>query len=371
MPGDAVQCRSTDAADEQDRRGLHVTVEQKLMTADDLLRFCAGGMNWSGESCARCLLRVSTTAKNSRIFSFSRDHVRSNDLGRVLSGDTGFRLEDQHRTRSGRWMWRSCGATGFRRGERSASYSGAAPDPAAEVAPPNDLYTEADEKVAEWLEHGTRLVFVGTRAARDRRGPPGRRLRARLTIEDALDGVDVVPGRTFLPATSSAAVDRAPSPTDSGQRVPGHRRRPRGAASPRSGRAARRACRGPRRGRRPARRSGRRAAGRRAAVGDGQERSRRVARRGRVPELQLGLDVERARQVVDDQQLRLAHQHPRGGRPLELPARELDAARPDQRVEPVLERRQVAARAPRPQMARSSRPSRSAGPSGRCRAASR
>ena len=29
-----------------------------------------------------------------------------------------------------------------------------------EVISPNDRYTEVDEKVVEWLEHGARLVFV-------------------------------------------------------------------------------------------------------------------------------------------------------------------------------------------------------------------
>ena len=37
-----------------------------------------------------------------------------------------------------------------------------APDLAAEVISPNDRYAEVDEKVAAWLESGTRLMLVVT-----------------------------------------------------------------------------------------------------------------------------------------------------------------------------------------------------------------
>ena len=69
-----------------------------------------------------------------------------------------------------------------------------APDLAVEVISPNDLYTEVDEKVAEYLEHGARLVFVVNprrRTVAEHR--PGEPVRV-LTVEDTLDGHDVVPG---------------------------------------------------------------------------------------------------------------------------------------------------------------------------------
>ena len=59
---------------------------------------------------------------------------------------------------------------------------------------PNDLYTEVDEKVTEWLEHGTRVVFVVN---------PGRKAVAVhrpkqpvliLGIDDTLSAQGVVPG---------------------------------------------------------------------------------------------------------------------------------------------------------------------------------
>ena len=62
---------------------------------------------------------------------------------------------------------------------------------------PNDLYTEVDEKVAEWLEHGARLVFVVNprrRTVAVHRADGSVRV---LTIDDTLDGEDVVPGWTL------------------------------------------------------------------------------------------------------------------------------------------------------------------------------
>ena len=50
-----------------------------------------------------------------------------------------------------------------------------------------------------------------------------------------------------------------------------------------------------------------------------------------VPQLQLGLDVERARQVVEHDQLGRVHECACRGHPLALPARQPQAARADQR----------------------------------------
>jgi Uma2 family endonuclease len=76
-------------------------------------------------------------------------------------------------------------------------YFRGAPDLAIEVISPNDLYDEVDEKVAEWLEHGTRMVIVvNPRRKRVAVHRPGRDVRI-LGVEDILDGEDVVPGWTL------------------------------------------------------------------------------------------------------------------------------------------------------------------------------
>ena len=123
-------------------------------------------------------------------------YVRAHDLGRVSGGDTGFllttapdtvRAPDVAFVRADRVP-----ARGTQRG-----YFRGAPDLAVEVISPNDLYTEVDEKVAEWLEHGTRLVFVVNprrKTVAVHRADGSVRV---LTIADVLDGEDVVPGWTL------------------------------------------------------------------------------------------------------------------------------------------------------------------------------
>ena len=52
-----------------------------------------------------------------------------------------------------------------------------------------------------------------------------------------------------------------------------------------------------------------------------------------LPQDALGLYIQRAREVIHYQQLRIAHEHARRGRALYLPARELDAPRAYYRVQ--------------------------------------
>ena len=114
----------------------------------------------------------------------------------------------------------------------------------------------------------------------------------------------------------------------SGSRV----RRARGAASPRRSPAARPAC--PSASTRPSLSTMIWSARRRAARRCETTRQVDVAagRTRRSQSSALGLDVQRAGQVVHDQQLGVAHEHARRRGALDLPARQLHAARPDARV---------------------------------------
>jgi Uma2 family endonuclease len=73
-------------------------------------------------------------------------------------------------------------------------YWSGAPDLVVEVVSPSDLYTEVDEKVAEWLEYGAQVVLVVNprrRSVAEHR--PSRPVRV-LTEDDVLDGGEVIPG---------------------------------------------------------------------------------------------------------------------------------------------------------------------------------
>jgi Uma2 family endonuclease len=176
-----------------------MTVEQKLMTADDLLNMPDDGMR---HELVRGKLRtmppgsLGHAGRSLDIAASLRSVVRSKDLGLVTAGEAGFRLTSDPDT------VRSPDAAFVRR-ERLAGinlergYYPGAPDLAVEVISPNDLYTEVDEKVAEWLEHGTRLVFVvNPRRRTVAVHRPGRDVRI-LGVDDVLDGEDVVPGWTL------------------------------------------------------------------------------------------------------------------------------------------------------------------------------
>src|SRR5262249_7870373 len=79
-------------------------------------------------------------------------------------------------------------------GRGPQGYFHGAPDLAVEVILPNDLYTEVDEKAAEWLQFGTQLVFVvNPRRQTVAVHRPGQPIRI-FGIDDVLSGEDVVPG---------------------------------------------------------------------------------------------------------------------------------------------------------------------------------
>jgi len=119
-------------------------------------------------------------------------YVEAHRLGAVAT-ETGFRLTtdpDTVRAPDVAFVRRDRLPTG----DAAERYFEGAPDLAVEVISPNDLYTEVDEKVAEWLEHGTQLVFVvNPRRRTVAVHRPGQPVRI-LGTDDALDGEDVVPG---------------------------------------------------------------------------------------------------------------------------------------------------------------------------------
>lgn len=176
-----------------------MTVEQKLMTADELLRLPRGR---DRHELVRGELRTMPPGGwdhgcEGFDFAFSLAvHVRQHALGDVVAAETGFLLtRDPDTVRSP--------DAAFVRADRvpllgtNPGYIEGAPDLAVEVISPNDLYTEVDEKVAAWLEHGTRLVFVvnprrKTVAVRRADGSV-----AVVGMADTLEGEDVVPGWTL------------------------------------------------------------------------------------------------------------------------------------------------------------------------------
>ena len=173
-----------------------MAVEPKLMTADELLRLPDDGQR---HELVRGELRTMAPGGDEHgeltgtFHSSLGPYVRAHRLGRTYVADTGYRLTtdpDTVRAPDVAFVRRDrVEATGRLRGFRPG-----APDLVVEVISPSDLYTEVDEKVAEWIEHGARLVFVvNPRRQTVAEHRPGEPVRV-LTVEDTLDGYDVVPG---------------------------------------------------------------------------------------------------------------------------------------------------------------------------------
>lgn len=130
-------------------------------------------------------------------------HVKAQGLGIVVGGETGFLITQNPDTVRG-------SDVGFVRRERieetgiPRQYWPGAPDLAVEVVSPNDRVYEVDEKVQEWLEAGTRMVWVVNPRQRNVTVYRPGINPIILTANDTLDGQDVVPG--FQGAVSSIFV---------------------------------------------------------------------------------------------------------------------------------------------------------------------
>jgi Uma2 family endonuclease len=118
--------------------------------------------------------------------------VISQKLGEILAAETGFliaRDPDTVRAPDIAYVSRERVSRG-----RPAGFWIGAPDLVVETMSPSDTVLDVDEKVEQWLVAGARIVWVlnpRQRSVKVHRG--GQPVRV-LSIDDALDGEEVVPG---------------------------------------------------------------------------------------------------------------------------------------------------------------------------------
>ena len=120
-------------------------------------------------------------------------HVKKNKLGKLYLAETGFlirtnpdtvRAPDIAFVRMER-IKQTPGIKGYRVG---------APDLAVEVVSPGDTVNEVEDKVAEWLEGGARMVWVVSPKLHTVTVYRSLTDIVTLTAKDKLDGGEVVPG---------------------------------------------------------------------------------------------------------------------------------------------------------------------------------
>jgi Uma2 family endonuclease len=123
-------------------------------------------------------------------------YVRERHLGVVFDSSTGFRLAGrkvgQQDVRSPDVSFVSAGRLPSDRAP--AGFIEMAPDLAVEVLSPDDRRREVLEKVGEFLDAGTRLVWVLDPEQRSAAAYRSLTDVRRLAENEALDGEDVIPG---------------------------------------------------------------------------------------------------------------------------------------------------------------------------------
>ena len=178
-----------------------MTTTHALMTAEELLQLPDTGQRYE---LVRGELHTMSPASHQhgriagKIIVWLGTYVQAHQLGEVYAAETGFVLaHDPDTVRAP--------DVAFVRRERveaamtDEGYFPGAPDLAIEVISPDDRYTEVEEKVTDWLDAGSQMMIVLNPRQRRRMGKIYRSatLVTTLTIDDTLDGEDVVPGWTL------------------------------------------------------------------------------------------------------------------------------------------------------------------------------
>jgi Uma2 family endonuclease len=128
----------------------------------------------------------------SRIGAQVAGFVRTRELGLVVAAETGFTLErnpDTVRAPDVGFVHRDRVPDPLPRG-----YAEFAPDLAVEVLSPDDRPGEVLAKVADWLRAGTRLVWIVDPIRGTARVYRADGTESFATVDDSLDGEDVLPG---------------------------------------------------------------------------------------------------------------------------------------------------------------------------------
>lgn len=180
-----------------------MSTEQQLYTTQDVLALPDDAyryelvrgelrrMSPAGRKHGRLIMNISTPLDQ---------FVRKHQLGVVYAAETGFILENNPDTLRAPDI-------AFVRQERLAAlpeedgFFAGPPDLAVEFISPNDLYTEVDEKVRDYLRAGTRMVVVVNPRKQTVTVYRSRKDIQLLTREDLLEGGDLLPG-WFLPVTA-------------------------------------------------------------------------------------------------------------------------------------------------------------------------
>ena len=171
----------------------HATVAVKPVTVEDLWQMSSAGRY---ELLEGALITLSPTSGRHGIveirFGHSiREYLKRNPVGEVMGGDPGFILSrnpDTVRAPDVAFLVNEKIERVPRKG-----FMPFPPDLVVEVVSPGDSFTEVTAKVAQWLEAGTRTVWVADEERKKIHVYEGGRTSI-LHEGDTLTGGDVLPG---------------------------------------------------------------------------------------------------------------------------------------------------------------------------------
>jgi Uma2 family endonuclease len=127
-----------------------------------------------------------------RLTSALMMHVDAHNLGRVVAGDAGFKLQSHPDTVRGADI---AFVSWERLPQRSpVGFPSLGPDLVVEILSPGDRPGETLAKIADWLSAGTRLVWVIDAERRLARVYRADGTETTLDAHRVLDGEDVLPG---------------------------------------------------------------------------------------------------------------------------------------------------------------------------------
>lgn len=174
-----------------------MSTEVQLMTADELLAKPPDGFVYElikGE-----LIKVSPPPGHEHglvamnIAGPLFEYVKTNNLGNVYAAETGYLLEqDPDTVRAADVSFVS--RERIEKAKPVEGYWKGAPDLAVEVISPSDTVGRIEGKIAEWLESGTRMLWVVSPKMRTVTAYHSLTEIVILTEKDMLDGGNVVPG---------------------------------------------------------------------------------------------------------------------------------------------------------------------------------
>lgn len=174
-----------------------MSTEVQLMTADELLAKPPDGFVYElikGE-----LIKVSPPPGHEHglvamnIAGPLFEYVKTNNLGNVYAAETGYLLEqDPDTVRAADVSFVS--RERIEKAKPVEGYWKGAPDLAVEVISPGDTVGRIEGKIAEWLESGTRMLWVVSPKMRTVTAYHSLTEIVISTEKDMLDGGNVVPG---------------------------------------------------------------------------------------------------------------------------------------------------------------------------------